>query len=64
MTVVIQNASTSLFKALKELAKIDGAEILSSKKEIDPILQALEEVKNGEYTDYDSFDDFKRAMNE
>lgn len=64
MTVVIQNASTSLFKALKELAKIDGAEILSSKKEIDPILKALEEVKNGEYTDYDSFDDFKRAMNE
>ena len=64
MTVVIQNASPSLFKALKELAKIDGAEILSSKKEIDPILKDLEEVKNGEYTDYDSFDDFKRAMNE
>ena len=68
MTVVVNNASDSLVRALKEMAKIDGATISIKKEEsaypkslVKSILKADKEIerarKNGTLKTYDSVDE-------
>lgn len=62
MTLVIQNASAPFAKALRELAKIDGATVTTQHKRKTIVQLAMEQVANGETEQYATLDDFKRAM--
>lgn len=62
MNLVIQNASINFAKALKAMAKIDGATVKVQKQKTSPILQALNEVENGETEKYATLEDFKKEM--
>jgi len=62
MTLVIQNASAPFAKALRELAKIDGATVTTKYKRKNLVQLAIEQVENGETERFATLDDFKRAM--
>ena len=60
MTLVVQNASSTFAKALRALAKLDGATVKTKRKNAIEI--ALEQIKNGEVERFSSLEDFKAAM--
>ena len=62
MTLVVQNASPTFAKALRQLAKIDGATVATQRPRKNAVQVALEQVKRGETERYATLEDFKKAM--
>ena len=62
MTLVVQNASQTFAKALRELAKLDGATVTTRRERKNAVQIALEQVERGEVERYATLEDFKKAM--
>lgn len=66
MTLIIENVSTDLAKAIKSVAKLTNAKITtkpSAKKQKGSTLKAaLQELENGEYETFENFKAYKKAM--
>lgn len=65
MTLVIENASEKLAKAIKNVAKLDNTKVRvlkDSAKKGGGLREAIKQVKRGEVISYDSFEDFKKDV--
>lgn len=66
MTLIIENVSTDLAKAIKSVAKLTNAKITtkpSAKKQKGSTLKAaLKDLQEGNITKWDSLQSFKKAM--
>ncbi|RDU69777.1 hypothetical protein CQA66_08815 [Helicobacter aurati] len=62
MTLVIENASKELQKAIKSMAKLDNAKVKVKKEKECLMKQALKEIKNGEYEVCQDFEEYKKTM--
>ena len=62
MNLIVQNASPNFAKALRQLAKIDGATVKTQRPHKNAVQIAIEQVARGETERYATLENFKKAM--
>ena len=62
MTLIIENASKELQKAIKSMAKLDNAKVKTKREKECLMKQALKEIKNGKYEICRDFEEYKKIM--
>ena len=64
-TITLKNANDTIINTLKSVIKLNPQvefKIKKSKEPSDELLEAIRQVENGEVTEWQSLDEFKKAM--
>ena len=65
-TITLKNADSTIIDTLKRVIKLSPQvefKIKKSKEPSDELLEAIRQVENGEVTQWQSLDEFQKAMN-
>lgn len=58
----IKTNNYEFIEVIKQMAKLSGSEVIE-KKRVSELDEAIEEIKNGEYEIYDTFEKFEASLN-